>query len=125
MSGAAVLDRDDDIAIVLCEEDVDPRHVLEVVERGRLAGACLNEPELGPFRRARKRVEQVGDVAWIGLRLVERVRDQRTCERAFLNVRLLRESRELGGVGFVERDVEAEGHPLGCKRNSTTCACSG
>ena len=68
-------------------------------------------------------VEKIGGVTWIGVGLVESVREQRPRQCSLLRVRPLRKSRQLRRVLRVESDVQAGGlsrcHEKNIARNST------
>lgn len=65
--------------------EFDARH-LQLVERHRLPGAGLLEPELRPLEGPVDPVEQFGDVTSIGIGFVERVGEKRARECALLDV---------------------------------------
>ena len=73
------------------------RATLELVKRHGLPAARLLKPEPGALVRARDRVEDLGDAARVGVRLVERGREERSRERPFLDVHALGEARQLRG----------------------------
>jgi hypothetical protein len=89
------------------------RHGSELVERDRLTGEGLPATQLGPLPRVGHAIEDVRDVARVGVRLVDGVGEQRARERPFLRVRALGEQPQLRGVDLIQRDVEsraAAGH---------------
>ena len=78
--------------------ELDASHELELVQRDRLAGLGLLEPELRALIRAGDAVQQRDDVARVRIGVVERAREQRTSDRPWLNVHALGEPSELLGL---------------------------
>ena len=54
-----------------------------------MTSANLGESELRTFERAGNRVKKLGDVPWIGIRVVERTDQKRPCDRALVHMRAL------------------------------------
>jgi len=85
--------------------------VLQVVERGRSAGSGVFEPCRRPFERPGDAIEQVDNMSGIHVGFVDRPGQERTGERAFLQVGPLGETRELRRVLLIERDIQSGGWP--------------
>lgn len=72
---------------------LDARHTLQLVELDGLAAPRLLATELCSLERSVDTVENVRDVPWVGVRLVEGVRQERARERSFVRVRPFCEPR--------------------------------
>lgn len=70
-----------------CGGDIDVRQTLELVEWLRLPAPSLLEAKLSALERAWDPIEQLDDVAWVDIGLVNRMREQRARQRPFLRVR--------------------------------------
>jgi hypothetical protein len=105
-----------------CRGELDPGHELELVDRDRLPGSSLLEPELGALEGAGDPVEELDRMTGVHVSLVDRVRKERAGECPFLGVRALGEERELRRPLGVESDIQTialANHTLTVARNDT------
>jgi hypothetical protein len=89
------------------DRELDAGHSLELVERDRFAGVGLFVAELGALVRTWYPVQERGDVACVGVGLIQRGGKQRARDCPGLDVHSVRKSRELLRPFVIERDVEA------------------
>src|SRR6266567_3124466 len=71
------------------------------------------------INRSRSASEEGGHMARVRIGIVQRLGKQRSRQRALVDVRSLRQARELGGVDRIECDVETSGG-LGHQREGYT-----
>jgi hypothetical protein len=86
--------------------DLDPRHALQVVESHCPTSPGILESLPGSLQRAWQAIQQGSHVPRIGVCLVQSLRKQRSCERAFIDVRSFGQPGQLGRIRWIERDVE-------------------
>jgi hypothetical protein len=86
--------------------DLDPRHALQVVESYCSTGSSVLESLLGSLECSWQTIQQRSYVPRIGVRLIQSLREQRSCEGAFVNVRSLSQPCQLGCIRWIERDIE-------------------
>jgi len=87
--------------------EFDARHWLQLVERDRLAGVGLLATELRALKRARDDVEEIDNIAGVGIGVIQRAGQQRASDRPGLDVHAIRKPRELLGLLILQRDVES------------------
>jgi hypothetical protein len=85
--------------------EFDAGHLLELVERNRVAGVSLLPAELGALERAGNTVQQRGNVPSVRVGFIQGASEKRSGDRARLNVHAIRESREFFGLFVVQGDV--------------------
>ncbi len=86
--------------------NLDPGHQLQLVQVDRAAGSRLPQPLLRPFERARDPVQQLSDVPRVATDFVKRLRQQRSRERALLDVGPLGKPSELRSALGIQCHVE-------------------
>jgi UPF0271 protein len=105
-----------------CRAELDPRHELELVDRDRLPGSTLIEPDLSPLEGAGNSVQELDHMTCVHVRLVNCVGEKRAGKRPFLSVRALREECELLCALGVEGDIQSaafSSHMLTVARDDT------
>lgn len=101
-----------------CDSQVDARHALQLIEADRLPHPRLAQTELGPLVRAGDAIEQLDDISWIRIGLVERVRKQGPRDGARLDMHPLSQAHQLRRVRVIQRYVQPL-HPTQATRVAT------
>ena len=89
--------------------DLETRHRLQLFDGDRLSCAGLLESELSALERTRDSVEQLDHVPRIDVRLIDRLREQRSGQCPFLRVRPLGEEGELRSSFWIESHIQPGG----------------
>lgn len=86
--------------------DFDPGQPSEVVERYRATSPCVIESLPGAFQSPGQAVQQSSYLAWIRISFVERLGQERSRKRAFIDVSALSQFGQLRRVGWVQSHVQ-------------------
>ncbi len=100
--------RDDETVEILGggSRQLDASHALELIQLDRLAPTRLLSPQRCALVGTIDPIEQQHDIGWIWIGVIDCARQQRSGERALIDVDTTRQPRQLRRVLVIERDVQ-------------------